>query len=218
MFVSSLVLFLQQPGQRRFNEPKGYLGLPLDLRQPPDVLKTFELDKALSGSSSGSRDAWNSLMPPGRGYIPIDNPSMIGLGPGVPVSGTVEKFAISAFHQLHCLTMLREAYYNLLGASGDAHDGNAHGHMKSSEAHQHHWDAVHLDHCFDYLRQAIMCAADPAVEPARTEFDGTRFQVDGWGGEHQCRSWEKLVDYAVSHKLDDEMEQVIPDRFKTGGK
>ena len=44
-------------------------------------------------------------------------------------------------------------------------------------------------HCFDYIRQALMCHADLTVEWPRTEADGRRFAVDGWGIEHQCTSW-----------------------------
>ena len=70
--------------------------------------------------------------------------------------------------------------------------------------HHIHQDLDHLDHCFDYLRQAIMCAADPAVEPARVEKDGSRRTVDGWGAQHQCRSWDKLFDFALENRAYDQ--------------
>jgi len=43
----------------------------------------------------------------------------------------------------------------------------------------------HVAHCFDYLRQAILCAADPALE-APAVMQG-HLGVDGWGDMHQCR-------------------------------
>ena len=50
----------------------------------------------------------------------------------------------------------------------------------------------HLAHCFDYLRQGLMCNADMALEWPRTEEDGKRFAVDGWGIPHECRNWDEV--------------------------
>ena len=47
----------------------------------------------------------------------------------------------------------------------------------------------HIPHCFDYIRQALMCAGDLTLEWPRTEKNGQRFAVDGWGVPHQCKSW-----------------------------
>ena len=47
----------------------------------------------------------------------------------------------------------------------------------------------HLAHCFDYLRQGLMCNADMSLEWPRTEEDGRRFAVDGWNVPHQCVDW-----------------------------
>jgi hypothetical protein len=49
--------------------------------------------------------------------------------------------------------------------------------------------ASHLHHCFDYLRQTIACGGDMAMEWPRTEEDGRRFAVDGWGIPHECKNW-----------------------------
>ena len=38
-----------------------------------------------------------------RGYIVIENPADLGLEPGVPNQSVGERFALSAFHQMHCL-------------------------------------------------------------------------------------------------------------------
>jgi hypothetical protein len=60
----------------------------------------------------------------------------------------------------------------------------------------------HIDHCLGYLRQAIMCAADPTVESlTRTvDKDGQLKKSDeGWGNVHVCRSWDALKEYATSH-------------------
>jgi hypothetical protein len=47
----------------------------------------------------------------------------------------------------------------------------------------------HVYHCFDYIRQGLMCNADLTVEWPREEENGERVAVDGWGVEHQCKDW-----------------------------
>ena len=100
--------------------------------------------------------------------------------------------------------MIRETYAGLQFGSTTA--GHAHSHTSPSLETSKHEEADalflldHLDHCFDYIRQAIMCAADPAVEPARVDEHGVRRDVDGWGGQHQCRSWSDLVEFAQDNK------------------
>lgn len=51
----------------------------------------------------------------------------------------------------------------------------------------------HADHCFDYLRQAIMCKADMTLEKARVDEDGHRRATDGWGTAHHCANWEEVM-------------------------
>jgi hypothetical protein len=53
----------------------------------------------------------------------------------------------------------------------------------------------HLHHCFDYLRQGLMCNGDMSMEWPRTEEDGRRFVVDGWDIPHECKSWDQIMEY-----------------------
>ena len=55
----------------------------------------------------------------------------------------------------------------------------------------------HVNHCFDYIRQGIMCAGDMSIEWPRVEPDGRRFAVDGWGIPHECKSWVSSPTYAT---------------------
>jgi len=50
----------------------------------------------------------------------------------------------------------------------------------------------HPDHCFDYLRQILMCNLDMTYESARIDVDGKRRSVDGWGSVHQCKDWTSI--------------------------
>ena len=49
-------------------------------------------------------------------------------------------FGLALFHQLHCLARIRRAM---------------------AERHA----SEHVHHCFNYLRQAILCEANPTIEP-----------------------------------------------------
>ena len=75
--------------------------------------------------------------------------------------------------------MLRHGYYEAIEGRGQVND--------------------HMVHCFDYLRQAIVCSADTALEPYKTEVDG----VDGYGAPHQCRDFNALYDWAERYRYID---------------
>jgi Mycotoxin biosynthesis protein UstYa len=86
------------------------------------------------------------------------------------------------FHQLHCLMRIRETLFITKLA------------INRTNAEKIDEDLIepsmmHVYHCFDYIRQALMCAGDLTLEWPRTEKDGRRFAVDGWGVSHQCKSW-----------------------------
>jgi len=51
----------------------------------------------------------------------------------------------------------------------------------------------HLQHCFDYLRRALMCAADTNLEHINPETDATT----GWGSERFCRDFQSVKDFAT---------------------
>ena len=50
---------------------------------------------------------------------------------------------------------------------------------------------LHTSHCFEYLRQSLMCSADPSIEPA-ARVDGFL----GWGVQRQCRDFVELKSWA----------------------
>lgn len=46
----------------------------------------------------------------------------------------------------------------------------------------------HIEHCFDYIRQVLMCHADLGFEHRRNEGEAIdNDATDGWGALHQCR-------------------------------
>ncbi|ATY60385.1 hypothetical protein A9K55_006840 [Cordyceps militaris] len=152
--------------------------------RPPEVTTTslFEF-KTLYGDrlSNESETAWNALMPVGRGFVIIKNDTAIPDQPGLDQSVAEQKAMVSVFHQLHCLYMTREGYYSAL------------------EGRRGQVSSAHLMHCFDYLRQTIMCFGDTTLEwlPAPPRDNGST----GWGFEHKCRSFEAISHWVEENRL-----------------
>ncbi|OAA43928.1 hypothetical protein BBO_04284 [Beauveria brongniartii RCEF 3172] len=151
---------------------------------PPDIAKPslFEF-KTLYGTglSNESETAWNALMPVGRGFVVIKNDTVIPDQPGLNQSVVEQKAMVSVFHQLHCLYMTREGYYSALEG-------------KPSQV-----SSAHLMHCFDYLRQTIMCFSDTTLEwlPAPPKDTGST----GWGFEHKCRDFDAISRWVEDNRL-----------------
>ncbi|KAH8721154.1 Oxidase ustYa [Beauveria bassiana] len=155
---------------------------------PPDISKSLLFEfKTLYGTglNNESETAWNALMPVGRGFVVIKNDTVIPDQPGLNQSVVEQKAMVSVFHQLHCLVraqyMTREGYYSAL-------EGNP-GQVSSA----------HLMHCFDYLRQTIMCFADTTLEwlPAPPKDMGST----GWGFEHKCRDFDAISRWVEDNRL-----------------
>lgn len=53
-------------------------------------------------------------------------------------------------------------------------------------------DMVHMRHCFDYLRHALMCAADTNLEAVSEKTHVTT----GWGSKRMCRDYEAVKEWA----------------------
>ncbi|RYN44532.1 hypothetical protein AA0114_g9922 [Alternaria tenuissima] len=92
--------------------------------------------------------------------------------PGMPGKGM---YLLQAYHQLHCLRIVRASYVAL--------------HRQEVPPFPTH----HALHCFDALRQHIMCHADNT--PLYGHGDG----MAGNGQMHQCRDWTSLRDYATKN-------------------
>jgi len=98
-------------------------------------------------------------------------------------------YTTSLTHQLHCLYTVIEAY-NTMKIRVDMPQANV-------SPIKMPW---HINHCFEYIRQAIMCAGDVALEGAATTFppgdDGEdRGGSDGWDAKHVCKNYDQVYDY-----------------------
>lgn len=82
-------------------------------------------------------------------------------------------FGLSLFHQMHCLARIREAM--------NSHHSN-----------------VHVHHCFNYLRQMILCDANPTLEPVIPILGRKSVNAEV---PRVCRDWSKLYDLARDNHL-----------------
>lgn len=126
-----------------------------------------------------SDQAWADLIPQGKGFVSVEKLRR------ADVAGTESlglhgetKYCVSVFHQLHCLYMLRSGFYA-------AQEGTM--------------PPEHMKHCFDYLRQTIMCNADGALEPYKDEHRG----VDGYDAMRQCKDYGTLYEFAGRYRSND---------------
>lgn len=110
-------------------------------------------------------------------------------------------FAVAMFHQLHCLRGTRAA---LMQGWGKMRPGAR----------------EHLHHCFNYIRQWVLCDADLTLEPG--DFTQRNFTTDRFGATHTCTDWQpvydmvndrwfKWADYRLAHgvPLNDELKEMM---------
>jgi len=165
--------------------------LPFDLRP---VALTMEKTHRYSLTSASD---WGSLFPAGNGWV--------RLGPDG------RQFAVSMYHQLHCLNAMRHALVQAREVAGLHFDdpssvkeqGNATSHTHGRRARMLLPETPlqafsHADHCFNYLRQAILCAADTTIEASQQTKrpDGkSDAGASGMGMTHTCKDWTQLREY-----------------------
>ena len=151
---------------------------------PHNKLIRFEANDTFYGEKSTS--AWEDLNARGGGWITVVDGEELGLGPPIRYNHK-EGYGISVFHQLHCMSAMHSSYLRLLS-------GNITGAAEQ---------AYHIEHCFDYIRQVLMCHADLALEHRREDPFAApdRDQVDGWGATHQCRDWNTVIEFVEENRL-----------------
>ena len=77
-------------------------------------------------------------------------------------------FVLTLYHQLHCLDRIRHAI-------GEKHS------------------TQHVHHCFNYLRQLVLCEADATLEPTAPGGDSRSAYPTG---ERTCTDWEHVYEIA----------------------
>ncbi|KAH8822039.1 hypothetical protein F5884DRAFT_851235 [Xylogone sp. PMI_703] len=151
------------------------------LDQIPMKSVIFKPDSRFSGNPVDKNSPWQEMNPMGHGFIEIAEPWRWGLEGGHPMGNPSlpgsEGYLISMYHQLHCLAAIKAA------VAGIKHN-----------------KPEHLNHCFDYIRQGIMCAGDLTLEP--TSLNGVQTNgASGWDVEHYCKDWDAVYSYASRHAV-----------------
>ncbi|KAF2474055.1 uncharacterized protein BDR25DRAFT_255650 [Lindgomyces ingoldianus] len=134
---------------------------------------------------------WIELSSDSRGFIVIGDASPYDLPEPYEVALDRQHngpgYMMSAFHQLHCLSYLAE------------HFQQGYGGVKLIDQVAHH-----SAHCFNYLRQGIMCSADTTLE-GKTEAG------PGEGSEHECTDYDALLEWANAHSAYRWREGLLPE-------
>jgi len=68
----------------------------------------------------------------------------------------------------------------------------------------------HIIHCFDYIRQSLMCSGDMTLEHSREPPLGEkRTDTDGWGVKHQCKDWNAMVGWTLDHRAKHNLSGIL---------
>jgi len=139
---------------------------------------------------------WLSEPPNGDLFVILEGDELEGLPPGTPHEDGFNRYGISWTHQYHCLWMLHTEFWafvqnrsNLVGIDLDA-------------ATKDKSYVTHLSHCFDYLRQNILCNMDMTLEYPT---DGEN--IDGYMIAHQCKKREPYDEFMKMHGPKDKDSQ-----------
>ncbi|KAF7312836.1 hypothetical protein MKEN_00967500 [Mycena kentingensis (nom. inval.)] len=138
--------------------------LPLDVDEAAMMFVTPDF-YALNASLH-----WASLIPCGHGWVRLGEAR--------------EPFAVSMYHQIHCLNGIRSALLSPPSERTPHGDG-------------------HMNHCFNYLRQLLVCRADTTLEPTQIiRKDGKVFAAaSGEGVVHKCRDWTQIRRFVEDNML-----------------
>ncbi|KAF9692899.1 hypothetical protein EKO04_009006 [Ascochyta lentis] len=156
----------------------------------------YNSDHKTQTSLNETKQNWLTLIPKGGGFIHVPNPTSHTLPPAMHFPSLPQKsiYSIAAIHQLHCLYRLT-AFTDSLVLQMRA------GNLTLDEA-----GLVHNNHCIDYLRNAVVCAADTTLEGQAVARGGREVPgTDGMGGVHVCRDWEGVVGWAEGRRLYDDL-------------
>jgi len=128
-------------------------------------------------------------VPGGLGYVTINNTEDYNNLPSKIETYPDSTFTTSVTHQLHCLHAIIGVVASM--TSGDPDKAPPEG-------------AWHLSHCFEYLRQTIMCCGDVALEGQATTFPAGFVGSDGWDAKHVCKDYNQILGYLDDNRANDD--------------
>ncbi|RDW65593.1 hypothetical protein BP5796_10285 [Coleophoma crateriformis] len=140
---------------------------------------SFNETKYIGEPQSTVDDAWQQLLH--AQYVAMD-PEEVKQIPESHISsiwydGEHEFFELGVFHNLHCLNEIRRSLA-----------GNSHGNTRDILLESN----IHLDHCVDQIRQALMCHADLTPVPMHAIGVAADHFSLGNGEMHTCRDFDAI--------------------------
>ncbi|KAH7139073.1 hypothetical protein B0J11DRAFT_516014 [Dendryphion nanum] len=136
-----------------------------------------------------AREHWKTLVPPGQGFVRLDEERAKNRALPKPIKWTDPTkdgsfYGTAIVHSIHCLYSIMAEYDALaLGLKSKQHD------------------TLHMDHCFDYIRQSLMCAGDTTL--AGEDFPGGSYQFEV---VHVCRNWDQIYDWLDENRPSDKWQ------------
>ncbi|TLD09578.1 hypothetical protein PspLS_11842 [Pyricularia sp. CBS 133598] len=108
--------------------------------------------------------------------------------PGMPQNGP--QYQVSWTHQLHCLWWIMKSYDEVVRFGATGYEGTLEkGHPR-----------LHLNHCFEFLRQVILCQSDQTLEGRSPD---NAYGANGIGKTHICRDNEASKRWIESRRVND---------------
>ncbi|KAK3349071.1 hypothetical protein B0T25DRAFT_547130 [Lasiosphaeria hispida] len=160
----------------------------------PDPLVTP--NHMTAASANASDEYWLSAVPRGNGFVAVEEPAQHQLPPPIRFRGK-SVYSVAVFHQLHCLHTIMASY----NALADGATMPEHNHASPPEKVKRGGPHGHIDHCFRYLRQSLLCCGDTALEGQDPSSDDPA--TDGTGAIHLCKDYEGIKRWAEERRLVD---------------
>ncbi|KAI8627966.1 hypothetical protein F5Y19DRAFT_160058 [Xylariaceae sp. FL1651] len=110
----------------------------------------------------------------------------------LPLEGREGEYIITldVFHQMHCLDIIRMSLYR------DRYDK----HFYFPNGTVDHCKWLHVDHCLDQVRQALICNADVSVVYFAWS-DIVQGLCPHVENKHTCRNYDKILDWAKDRTI-----------------
>ncbi|KAK3400720.1 hypothetical protein B0T20DRAFT_432851 [Sordaria brevicollis] len=176
-----------------------------------------ELLASANATADEEEEDWKLYMPAGKGFIAVDNPSQYAtLPPPIEFHGQTI-YSISVFHQLHCLHTIMQSYNALSSPNSPTHPSDTHPSHQRDNHHQHQspnpqlgsskpeqqhhtHSKNHINHCFRYLRQSLICCGDTALEGQDLHHSELK-ATNGEGAVHLCKDFAGLKAWAEGRRV-----------------
>ena len=101
---------------------------------------------------------------------------------------------LDVFHQLHCLNYLRKLVYPKVYPMD-----------LTSESEEAEHNVVHMEHCYEQLRQSLQCSSDVSTIIWQWSQKQQRM-LGNVKTTHTCRNFDKIRDWAVENKAETDLD------------